>query len=126
MRPAHLFRPFSLRIFDNVRLFPSALGQHLRVDEPAGRDDAAAADEGWDKGQVWEAIKQVAQQHSLPSNDFQEWEKAWKNNDILFGVTNVTVETVHMWAQELDGTVSRYIVRFDGAGHWTSTQSHLP
>ena len=82
------------------------------------RDDAAAADEGWNKDQVWEAIKQAAQQHSLPSNDFQEWEKAWKNNDILFGVTNVTVETVHMWAQELDGTVSRYIVRFDGAGEF--------
>lgn len=92
-----------------VDMTPNQLYAHCR-------DDAAAADEGWDKEQVWEAIKQAAQQHSLPSNDFQEWEKAWKNNDILFGVTNVTVETIHLWAQELDGTVSRYIVRFDGAG----------
>jgi len=94
-----------------VDMLPSALYARCR-------EDAAAEAEGWDKEQVLQAIKQAAGQHGLPSNDWQEWEKAWRNNDLFQGVTNITVETVHGWVKEVDGTISHYIARFDGQGSW--------
>lgn len=94
-----------------VDMSPSALYSRCQ------NDDAAAA-EGWDKEEVLKALKQSAGQHGLPSNDWQEWEKAWRNNDLFQGVTNITVETVHGWVKEVDGTISHYIARFDGQGGW--------
>lgn len=99
------------QIYYKDYLMPSALYEHCR-------DDKAAADEGWNKGACWEAIKQAAEQHSLPSNDFQEWEKAWKNNDMFFGATDITIEVIGGLLKEVDGTISNYLARADGQGEF--------
>ena len=78
-------------------------------------DEAAAANEGWNREATWEAIK-TAGQHTLKANDFQEWETAWKNHDYILGQTAITVEVIEGWVREVDGTVSHYICRSDGDG----------
>lgn len=79
------------------------------------QDEEAAANEGWNREATWEAIKTAAQP-TLKANDFQEWEKAWKNHDYILGQTAITVEVIHGWVREVDGTVSHYIARTDGQG----------
>lgn len=78
-------------------------------------DEAAAANEGWDREATWEAIKTAAQP-TLQANDFQEWEKAWKNHDYILGQTAITVPVIHGWVREVDGTVTHLICRADGQG----------
>jgi len=77
-----------------------------------------AEDSYWNRNAVIEAIKDTCAQHTLPTNDPQEWEKAWKDNDINLGTTVSCVETVHGWVREVDGTVSQYISRMDGNGEF--------
>ena len=93
-----------------VDMLPYQLQQHVENEE-------IATEEGWNKQEVYEAIKTAAQ-HGLPSNDVEEWEKAWKNNDYYQGMTNLTVETVFCWARESDGTISHYIARYDSGGEF--------
>lgn len=78
-------------------------------------NEGAAAAEGWNREATWEAIKTAAQP-TLKANDFQEWEKAWKNHDYILGQTAITVEVIEGWVKEVDGTVSHYIARSDGSG----------
>lgn len=82
------------------------------------QDKDAAKEAGWDTAECLDAIKEAAGQQGMPSNDLEEWEKAWKDNDCLFGATDITIEVIHYWARELDGTVSHYIVRYDGQGEF--------
>lgn len=79
------------------------------------QNEAEAANEGWNRDATWNAIKTAAQP-TLKANDFQEWEKAWKNHDYILGQTAVTVEVIEGWVREVDGTVSHYICRSDGGG----------
>lgn len=76
----------------------------------------AAIAAGWFPDEVFAAIKDTAAQQGLPSNDVEEWTKAWKENDLLYGATNIEVPVIHYWARELDGTVSHYITRHGGGG----------
>jgi hypothetical protein len=76
-----------------------------------------SASEGWNRDATWEAIKTAAQP-TLQSNDFQEWEMAWKNHDYILGQTAVTVPVIEGWVREVDGTVSHYIAREDGKGEF--------
>lgn len=98
-------------VMAEVELYPSTLYSHCQNKE-------AAIAEGWNPDACWDAIKEAAQQHGLPSNDYQEWEKAWKDNDLFWGVTAVTVEAIHGWVKEVDGSVSHYIARKDGKGEF--------
>jgi len=99
------------RISCKVLMPPDALYRFVRNPE-------IAAEEGWNPEATIQAIKDTAQQHSLPSNDWQEWEKAWKENDMNFSNTAITVEVIQMWVKEVDGTVSHYIFRSDGKGEF--------
>lgn len=81
------------------------------------RNPDAAKEAGWKPEEVRAALK-TATPHGIPTNDPQEWERAWKDNDIIFGITSATVETVQAWVRELDGSVSHYICRADGQGDW--------
>ena len=70
----------------------------------------------WNKRAVIEAIKETSGSSGLDTNDPEAVAKAWKNNDISYGVTANTVRVIHGYVRELDGTVSHYISRFDGQG----------
>jgi hypothetical protein len=76
-----------------------------------------AEEMGWNVKAVKDALK-TASPKGLRTDDPQEWERAWKDNDIVYGVTCATVEVVQGWVRELDGTVSHYIARADGEGDW--------
>lgn len=65
----------------------------------------------WDKAAVMRALKDAGPQ-SLDSSDWQEWQRAWKDNDLTLGVTSATVPVVHGYVRELDGTVSHYIAQY--------------
>lgn len=96
-------------IYYHDYLMPSKLYEHCR-------DKDAARAEGWNPGACFEAIRQAAQQHSISPNDFQEWEKAWKGNDMYLGDTDITIEVIGGLIKEVDGTVSQYLARADGEG----------
>lgn len=70
----------------------------------------------WNKRAVVEAIKETSGSSGLDTNDPEAVAKAWKNNDISYGITANTVRVIHGYVRELDGTVSHYISRFDGQG----------
>lgn len=91
-----------------VEMLPHKLFEHCQNKE-------AATQEGWDTDATWEAIKRCGGQHGIRGNDMQEWEMAWKNNDLILGSSNFTVPTIHGWVRELDGTVSHYICPADAS-----------
>lgn len=72
----------------------------------------------WNKRAVIEAIKETSGSSGLDTNDPEAVAKAWKGNDISFGITANTVRVIHGYVRELDGTVSHYICRFDGQGEF--------
>ena len=89
-----------------VDMLPYQLFEHCQ-------DKEAAEAEGWNPEVVWETIKRCAGQQQLKGNDLQEWQVAWKNNDLITGATNLTVPVINGWLRELDGTVSHYIASAD-------------
>lgn len=80
-------------------------------------NEDAAANEGWNREAVWEALKTASQQ-TLTANDFQQWEMAWKNHDYILGQTAITVPVIDGYPQEVDGTISHLIGREDGSGNF--------
>lgn len=72
----------------------------------------------WDKAAVLEAIKETSGSSGLDTNDPEAIARAWKGNDISYGITANTVRVIHGYVKELDGTVSHYICRFDGQGEF--------
>lgn len=76
----------------------------------------AAKEEGWDCEAVTDALKNAQPRSQYIQNDYQHWQEKWKNNDVIWSTTAPVVETIHFWIRELNGTVSHYIIRFDGKG----------
>lgn len=70
----------------------------------------------WNKKAVLDAIKETSGSNGLNTNDPEAVGRAWKDNDISYGLTANTVRVIHGYIRELDGTVSHYISRFDGQG----------
>lgn len=77
------------------------------------QDKEVAVKEGWNPDAVWQAILRLAGQQMPRGNDLQEWEKAWKNNDLILGSSNLTVPCIAGWVRELDGSVSQYLAAAD-------------
>jgi hypothetical protein len=85
------------------------------------RNPNRAEELGWNPEAVRQAVSQARPLNVMPS-DFEEWQKIYKNLDMMPQVTAPMIETIHIWAQELDGTISHYIGRYDGAGPWLYKQ----
>jgi hypothetical protein len=86
-------------------------------DKPAvAQDPEQGYKRHWNKDAVIAAIKETSGSSGLDLNDPEAVAKAWKNNDISFGITANTVRVIHGYVRELDGTVSHYVGRFDGQG----------
>ncbi len=91
-----------------VEMLPHKLFEHCQ-------DKEVAVENGWNPDVVWNTIKNYAGQYGLATNDLQQWEMAWKNNDLILGTSNLIVPTVWGWVRELDGTVSHYIAPADSS-----------
>ena len=70
----------------------------------------------WNKRAVIDALKETSGAKGLDTNNPEQIMEAWKGNDISYGITANTVRVIHLFIRELDGTVSHYIARYDGAG----------
>jgi hypothetical protein len=94
-----------------VRLLPHVLYRHINP-ELVSPEDAREA--GWIIENVKESLRQAAPTQDTYT-DWERWERYWKNNDYLmtYSMTQPTINAVCLWAKELDGTVSVYLVNYD-------------
>ena len=74
------------------------------------KNPEAAEKVGWDVEEVKRAIMKNARTSGRNgSNTYADWEstqREMKNNDLYTGLENTTVQVVHMWVREFDGSVS--------------------
>jgi hypothetical protein len=93
-----------------VEMLPSEL--HRKIEN---RDAAIKA--GWNPDEVLKAIK-TAQQRSPDTSNPQETQQTYKDQDYFSGLSATTVQLIHGWIAEVDGTITHVIGRYDGQGDW--------
>lgn len=71
---------------------------------------------GWSIAAVKQMLLEECKVEGVPADNFEQLQSMWKNNDMTFGVRAKKPKLIHMWVQELDGTVTRLISRATGAG----------
>jgi hypothetical protein len=83
------------------------------------RDEEVATKVGWDVAEVKRVITKNARTSGRTgTTTFSDWEstqRELKNNDLYTGIENTTVEVLHFWVREFDGTVSHFICSEEGA-----------
>jgi len=93
-----------------VEMLPSQLYRKIENEEVA---ELA----GWNVEAVKAAMKSATQRAADTSNP-QEMEKTYKDQDYFTGLSATTVDIVHGWIRECDGTVTHLIARYDGVGEF--------
>lgn len=73
-------------------------------------DEAKAL--GWNVDAVWRAIKNACPK-SLSTNDYEQWQEAWKGNDLMLSATGNLADIIYCWIKEVDGTITLMIVSWD-------------
>ena len=74
------------------------------------RNEKAAKAVGWDVEEVKRVMmKNVSTSSAFRSDNYEALQAEFKNNDIHIGIQNPTVEVLHFWVREMDGSVSHYI-----------------
>jgi hypothetical protein len=74
------------------------------------RNEKAAKAVGWDIDEVKRVmVKNVSTYSTLRSDNYEVLQAEFKNNDLHAGIQNPTVDVLHFWVREIDGTVSHYI-----------------
>lgn len=83
------------------------------------RDEEIAAKVGWSVDEVKRVITKNARTSGRTgTTTFSDWEatqRELKNNDLYTGIENTTVEVLHFWVREFDGSVSHFICAEEGA-----------
>lgn len=93
-----------------VEMLPSQLYRKIENEE-------AAEKAGWNVSAVKAAMKSATQKAADTSNP-QEMERTYKDQDYFTGLSATTVDIVHGWVRECDGTVTHIIARYDGVGEF--------
>lgn len=82
------------------------------------RDEEVAEKLGWDVPEVKRVITKNARTTGRSGNTtFADWEatqRELKNNDLYTGLENTTVQVLHFWVREFDGSVSHFICAEEG------------
>ena len=76
------------------------------------RNEKAAKAVGWDVDEVKRVMVKNVKHSGRVGNmltQFEALQAEIKNNDIHTGIQNPTVDVLHFWVRELDGSVSHYI-----------------
>lgn len=74
------------------------------------RNEKAAKAVGWDIDEVKRVmVKNVSTYSTLRSDNYEALQAEFKNNDLHAGIQNPTVDVLHFWVREIDGSVSHYI-----------------
>lgn len=74
-------------------------------------NEKAAKAVGWDVGEVKRVMMKNASNYkgSSTADSYESLQAEFKNNDIHAGLQNPTVDVLHFWVRELDGSISHYI-----------------
>lgn len=72
---------------------------------------------GWNVEAVKQAIKTASQKSPDGSNP-EEVERSIKDQDYFTGISATTVDVVHGWVAEVDGSITHLICRYDGQGEF--------
>ena len=91
-----------------VEMLPSELWKKIENRE-------AAIEAGWNPDAVEAAIK-TAMQRSPDASNPQETQESYKDQDQFTGLSATTVQVIHGWVAEVDGTITHIIGRYDGQG----------
>lgn len=93
------------------------------------RDEDVATKVGWSVGEVKRVITKNARTSGRTgTTTFSDWEstqRELKNNDLYTGIENTTVEVLHFWVREFDGTVSHFICAEEGAKEFMFRQTGM-
>lgn len=81
------------------------------------RDKKAAELSGWNVAAVEDAIKS-AQPTAIDTSNPETLQETVKDQDYFSGAGAITVDLVHGWVREMDGTISHVIGRYDGQGEF--------
>ena len=93
-----------------VEMLPSQLYKKIQNEE-------VATLAGWNVEAVKAAMKSATQKAADTSNP-QAMEATYKDQDYFTGLSATTVDLVHGWIREADGTVTHLIARDDGVGEF--------
>lgn len=75
------------------------------------RDEKLAADSGWNKQAVIEAIRMAVPK--LPDTtqyDYDYYQQQLKDHDLYFGIRSPTVQLAYVYIREFDNKISQYVV----------------
>lgn len=78
------------------------------------RDPEIAKAAGWNVGAVKRALMKSAPMNPI-SDDFEAWERYWKDNDYMMSYSKAVCPLVFMPVKELDGTVTALLFNWDGS-----------
>ena len=88
------------------------LPQHL-YNMIKDREIAEAA--GWNVKEVEKTLMRAAPSNPI-YDDFEAWERFWKDNDYMMSYSKAVCPLVLMPVQELDGSVTLLLFNYDGSG----------
>jgi hypothetical protein len=97
--------------------FPYMLHELYRYIDSENRVAGSASSQNWNLEEIKRVIVRNAKTDSRTSGVMgYDWERAareFKNNDLYMGMENTTVDIVHMWVKEFDGSISFFIFAAD-------------
>lgn len=79
------------------------------------RDPEIAKAAGWNVEEVKKTLMRAAPSNPI-YDDFEAWERFWKNNDYMMSYSKAVCPLVLMPVKELDGTVTLLLFNYDGSG----------
>jgi len=82
------------------------------------KDRKAAELAGWNVQAVMDAIEQTAQPTAIDTSNPETLQETVKDQDYFTGAGAITVDLVHGWVREMDGSISHVIGRYDGNGEF--------
>ena len=82
------------------------------------RNEKAAQAVGWDVDEVKRVMVKNVKHTGRTGNrsllgEYESLQAEFKNNDIHAGIQNQTVDVLHFWVREMDGSISHYICAED-------------
>lgn len=80
------------------------------------KDRKAAELAGWNVQAVMDAIEETAQPTAIDTSNPETLQETVKDQDYFTGAGAITVDLVHGWVREMDGSISHVIGRYDGNG----------
>jgi len=77
------------------------------------RNEKASSSVGWDVDEVkrvmMKNVRNSGRARGNQYSDYEAFQAEIKNNDLYEGIQNPTVDVLHFWVREMDGSISHYI-----------------